>query len=118
MIITGWQQDEGVSDYLEKSDIFVLLSDWEGLPFSIFDAITHSLPVVIWNFPGAQDLLMNGKTGYVCTSMKELETNIQSLILSAELRSKIGASANITFSQAHSYDMFRKNLKRIYFAHE
>jgi len=118
VIITGWQEDEGVSHYLSKSDIFVLLSDWEGLPFSVFDAIAHSLPVVTWSFPGANDLLINGTTGYVCSTMEELEAIIRSLIENKELRNKLGATGNSTFSQVHSYETFRNNLRGIYLNHE
>jgi glycosyltransferase involved in cell wall biosynthesis len=118
VFITGWQDDDGVANYLEKSDIFVLLSDWEGLPFSVFDAAAQCIPVVIWNFPGAHDLIMNGTTGYVCSTITELETSIQSLIANRELRSQIGLAGNTSFSQAHSYKKFKEELNRIYFGNE
>jgi hypothetical protein len=61
---------------------------------------------------------MNGTTGYVCSTITELETSIQSLIANRELRSQIGLAGNTSFSQAHSYKKFKEELNRIYFGNE
>jgi len=118
VFITGWQDDAGVDKYLRNTDIFVLLSDWEGLPFSVFDAIALNLPVVIWNFPGAYDLLMNGDAGEVCRTVTELNETINSLISSADLRIQNGLKGKAVFSHTYSYEEFIETINRIYLGNE
>lgn len=118
VLITGWQDAAGVDKYLKNTDIFVLLSDWEGLPFSVFDAVALSLPVVIWNFPGAHDLLMNGEAGKVCQTVNELNETIKSLISSTDLRIQHGIKGHVAFSNSFSYEEFAQTINEIYFRNE
>ena len=118
VFITGWQDDAGVDKYLKNTDIFVLLSDWEGLPFSVFDAVALNLPVVIWNFPGAYDLLKNGEAGEVCRTVNELNETIKSLISSTDLRVQNGIKGQVAFSNTYSYEEFIQTINRIYFRNE
>lgn len=49
--------------YLKYADLFVLPSNYEGLPISILEALSYSIPVVASNVGGVGEVL-NGKNGF------------------------------------------------------
>lgn len=55
-----------VAEILEnKTDIFLLISAWEGFPLSTLEAMRASLPVIVSDAGGAREALEPGETGIV-----------------------------------------------------
>ncbi len=104
--LAGSQKD--VSKYLASSKIFLLTSDFEGLPISALEAMAHGLPVVTTNYPGADELVVQGKTGFVCKRESEFSSKILQLLLNVEKREKMGAQAREYTKIHHS----ERNLKK------
>lgn len=52
----------------QNADLFMLPSDYEGLPIAILEAMSHSLPVVASNVGGVSEIVHNGKNGYVLSN--------------------------------------------------
>lgn len=50
---------------LEASDVFLLLSHWEGFPRSILEAMRAELPVVVSDVGGVREAVVDGVTGTV-----------------------------------------------------
>lgn len=61
IIFTGYRND--VLDILKSSHIFVLCSRYEGLPYSILEAMALKLPVVATDVTGTSELVITNKTG-------------------------------------------------------
>lgn len=112
--ITGWINSEDVTRELINSDIFVLLSDWEGLPFSALEAMGVGLPVILWDFPGANFVINNGINGYVCPDETELLNRVRELISDEVLRKTLGKSARTKIIDEYSYLKFEERCRLLY----
>lgn len=54
---------EDIRHLLRRADIFVLSSDWEGMPLAILEAMGEGLPVVSTAVGGVPELVEDGVTG-------------------------------------------------------
>ncbi|MDX6597920.1 MAG: hypothetical protein QOE87_1807 [Gaiellales bacterium] len=54
---------DDVANQLADCDAFALISDWEGLPYSILEAMAAGLPVLATAVGGIADLVVPGSTG-------------------------------------------------------
>ena len=61
MTLLGNRDD--VPAQLADCDAFALISDWEGLPYSILEAMAAGLPVLATRVGGIADLVVPGETG-------------------------------------------------------
>lgn len=64
--VWGWLSPVEVSRHLSKLDAFVLLSDHEGLPVALLEAMGHALAPVVTNIEsGNTELVEDGVDGFV-----------------------------------------------------
>lgn len=64
--LVGNKQD--VYPYLEQMDIFLLLSNYEGLPVSILEAMDVSLPIIASDVGGIREQVIDGETGFLVSN--------------------------------------------------
>lgn len=57
--------------YVSKSDIFVVTSDYEGRSIAIDEAQVLGIPVITTNYPTAKDAVVDGETGLICDMTPE-----------------------------------------------
>ncbi len=83
-----------VHDFLDKSDIFVLSTNWEGLPLSIIEAMCSSLPIVATNVGGVSELVTEN-VGFLVPrkDIQALRRALSNLIENQEMRVKMGEDA-------------------------
>jgi glycosyltransferase involved in cell wall biosynthesis len=87
---------EGINDWLDASDIFVLPSESEGLPLAVMEAMAKGLPVVATAVSGIPEGL--GDTGKLLPSpileaqatIRELASTLQHWAADATLRQQLG----------------------------
>lgn len=81
-----------VPEVLSKSDIFILSSNWEGVPMSILEAMAAGKPVIATKVGGIPELVKDGETG-ILVSPGDKETLAQAILRLAkdpELRQRMG----------------------------
>jgi glycosyltransferase involved in cell wall biosynthesis len=86
--LVGSQRD--VSKFLLSSKVFVLTSHFEGLPISALEAMAHGLPVITTNYPGAEELVVNGRSGHICKNKKQFVRKAVELLKDEKKRRKLG----------------------------
>lgn len=107
VIFTGDQQN--VTTYLEEASIFVLMSNFEGLPISIIEAMAAALPIIASNVGGVSELVATTENGFlVDNESQELQLYLTKLLKDESLREKMGQESRILFEQAfqfqHTYE--------------
>lgn len=86
---------ENVLPYLRKSQIFILTSHYEGMPVSVLEAKAAGIPAVISNYPGAKEVVEDGRDGYIFNTPREAVERISALVSDQSLREEIGKNAQM-----------------------
>lgn len=89
---------KNVSEYLQRSDIYVSTSLTEGVPLSILEAMSCGLPVVATDVGGTKDFVENGVNGYLIEKNDDeaLFDAMYKLITSENMRFEMGHKAHET----------------------
>ena len=103
--ILGSQED--VHKFLISSKVFLLTSDFEGLPISVLEAMGCGLPAVVKAYPGADELVVDGRTGFIATTKKDLAERLFELLSNEKNREKFGKAARRYVKKYHG----EKNLQ-------
>lgn len=104
----GWQTKSGVSDILQKSDMFLAPSitakngDQEGIPVAIMEAMAHGLPVISTLHSGIPELVQDRVSGILVpeSDIDSLACAISTLLSDRKKRIEMGKSGRLTV-EAH-----------------
>jgi glycosyltransferase involved in cell wall biosynthesis len=105
-----------VPDLLAKSQIFILSTNYEGLPISILESMRSGLPVVATSVNGIPEEVEHGKTGLLVPrqDVQALADALQTLIQSPEIRQQMGKAGRQKFEQEFTVDRMIDETKAIY----
>lgn len=66
-----------ISTYLQDANYLIQLSDNEGFCYSVYEALSMGVPVIVSEWEGVQDIVTNGKNGYIIEmDMSNLDINL------------------------------------------
>lgn len=105
-----------VAKRLAKADIFALISNWEGLPLTILEAMRAQLPVVASNVGGIAEAVIDKKTGFVVErgDIPTLTESLNKLLSSVELRNNMGKEGRNGFINSFSFDLMLNKTLLVY----
>lgn len=112
--IVGWGSREEALEYLAKSDIYIMTSQWEGMPLSLLEAMYLRKPCVVTNVVGNRDVIINGKNGYVCDTVDDFVEMIQYLIDNPELRTQLGLNGHDDVENIYNSRIMEKRFSEAY----
>jgi len=114
VILTGERED--IPEILTASDIFVLATNWEGLPRSIIEAMMVGLPVVATEVGGVPELVENEVTGFLIPPRDPdaLAEVLQRLIADSELRRRMGQAGREKALKEFTLRRMIKETERVY----
>ena len=86
---------DDVPQLLAASDVFVLSSDYEGVPLTVLEAMAAGKPVVATAVGGVPELIEDGETGILVPprNPEALAQGILRLAKDASLRQRMGKAA-------------------------
>ncbi len=112
VIFSGQQLD--VPLRMEHSDIYLLVSNWEGFPRSIIEAMRAGLPVIASDVGGCGESVIEGKTGYLIPrgDIEELKIRLTELIGSPDIRLKMGTAGRTRYEAKFTFKrMYEKTVE-------
>lgn len=104
-----------VAEQLAQHQIFVLLSDHEGLPISILEAMRAGMAIVATRLPGIEELIEHEYTGLlVPNDPLAIGQALQGLIGDATWRRRLGQAARRHYEQHFQPEAMARHTMRIY----
>ena len=76
---------------LKASDVYILTSIYEGLPFTVVESLVLGVPVVATDIPGTNEVAINNQTALTAPpgAINQLAKNIERLLIDPKLAKKL-----------------------------
>ncbi|MDM0053470.1 glycosyltransferase family 4 protein [Variovorax sp. J22R115] len=104
-----------ISERLAASQVFVLLSDHEGQPISIIEAMRAGLPIIASNLPGIRGQVTHGVEGLLTSnSVEDVADRMEELIGSAEKRICMGRAARRRYESEFGSEIMALKVVEVY----
>jgi glycosyltransferase involved in cell wall biosynthesis len=105
-----------VKSFLLDADVFVLISNWEGLPLTILEAMSARLPIVASNVGGVSECVTEHKNGFLIESedISKLTLSLNKLIESPELRRHLGKKSREKYENSFTFERMLKDTICVY----
>jgi glycosyltransferase involved in cell wall biosynthesis len=94
-------QRTDVGRFLAQAQVSLLVTNWEGFPLSILEAMRAGLPVVASSIGGISESVRDGETGYLVPrgDVARLRDQIKQLLTSPAQRIRFGANGRSRYEQ-------------------
>ncbi len=107
---------EDVASLLQASQVFLLISNWEGLPCSILEAMRAGLPVIASDVGGVPELVQDTRTGFLIPrgDGSILTQRLQQLLVNPRLRETMGRNGRTRFDKEFSFTQMAEKTLAVY----
>jgi len=94
--ITGWLNKADLKKTVVDSTLYLSTSEWEGMPFSVLEAMALGRPLILSNCSGNRDLIH--RNGILFNSLKSAEEAIKAILYDSDQLIRCGhqSKKNIT----------------------
>jgi glycosyltransferase involved in cell wall biosynthesis len=94
-----WGQRNDVDAILAQVQVVLLITNWEGFPRSILEAMRAGLPVVSSAVGGVAESVRDGETGFIVSrgDVTGLRKRLKQLLDDSELRARMGRSGRLQY---------------------
>ncbi|MCW4450824.1 glycosyltransferase [Kaistella sp. BT6-1-3] len=101
-------------DYLRYADLFILPSNYEGLPISIIESLAYKKPIIASKVGGIVEIL-NGKNGFAIENHVDCFVDkIKYVLLDEERYSQFCINARSTYELQFTIDQMYNNYLKLY----
>ena len=110
----GLQED--VKPYLAAMDVYLMSSQFEGLPIALLEAMAMELPVVVTAVGGIPEVVREGKTGFLVPTgrPKELAKLVRKLLEDADMRQSMGQAGRKLVVENFNMERMVRELEEVY----
>ena len=112
----AWAGDVSqVSELLAQHEVFVLLSDHEGMPITVLEAMRAGLCVLASNLPGIREQINTYQDGVLTANTPEaVAEKLLQLLRDPHLRKRLGRAAQQTFESAFAAEPMAERVLQVY----
>lgn len=105
-----------VSSRLAISDVFILISRWEGLPLTILEAMRAGLPVIASDVGGVAEAVQEGETGYLIKrdAAGLLIERLGLLLADADTRHRLGEAGRRRYESGFTFSLMLDKTVAVY----
>jgi glycosyltransferase involved in cell wall biosynthesis len=114
--VTGWTEAGGVNAWLEKTQIYLSASAWEGLPFGVLEAMNKACALLLRDVPGNRDLVVPGENGYLFRDSAEGAALLRAMLGDPEKTAAMGSRSREMAEQDYSAEKMGAGYRNIYAA--
>jgi glycosyltransferase involved in cell wall biosynthesis len=109
-------QQPNVAEYLRAADLFLFPSKQEGMPNALLEAMAAGLPCVASRISGSEDLIDDGRTGYLIALDDEpaFSTRVAGLLADDGQAQRVGSAARSFIEASFSLRSLAANYEKIY----
>jgi lipopolysaccharide/colanic/teichoic acid biosynthesis glycosyltransferase len=104
-----------VAPLLAQHDVFVLLSDYEGMPITVLEAMRAGLTIVASDLPGIREQVIAGQEALLVTnSVDAVAEQLIRLAQEPYLRKRLGKAAQQAFESAFTVERMAQRVLFLY----
>ena len=105
-----------VESGLGDCDLFALITNWEGFPRSILEAMRAGLPVVASDVGGCRESVIDGDNGRVVPrgDLPALTAALQQILANPALRLRMGRRGYQLYCESFSFETMYQTYLRLY----
>lgn len=107
-------QKENVRDYLVASDLFVMISEYEGLSIASLEAMFCGLPLLVYDTYGLRDVIIDSYNGILLKNLNNLNKKILEVYNSSELRKTFSENSIKLAKEKFSMEKSVKEIIELY----
>ena len=112
--LDGWRTD--IEAALAEMDIFLMVSDYEGAPYALLEAMRAKLPCLVTDVPGSRDTVVHEQTGFIIPrhDTSQQAGYVLRLAHNESLRSRLGQSGWNRWKETYTLDRMVESTRDIY----
>jgi glycosyltransferase involved in cell wall biosynthesis len=112
----GFVSEETKSELLATSDIYVLPSHSEGMPYSIIEAMAAALPIIATRIGSIPEVVVDGENGLLIPpgDVPALSGSIETLTADRELRQTMGEANRERIRLRYSSQTALESIRQVY----
>jgi glycosyltransferase involved in cell wall biosynthesis len=112
----GFVPHEQIGELYDRASVVVLVSQMEGLPNVVLEAMAHGKTVIATPVGGIPSLIEDGKTGFLVPvgDAVALRTKLKEVLADDDLRRRIGEAARARVSDYCSWDAVTEQTLQVY----
>lgn len=105
-----------VDDILNQNDIFCLISNYEGLPISIIEAMCAEMPIIASDVGGVNELVQDGVNGFLIPrgNISELVDKLKYILEHKELIKSMGEASRKIYEEEYTADRMNQKILSVY----
>jgi len=114
--LVTWAGDvSNVSELLPQHDVFVLLSDHEGMPITVLEAMRAGLCILASNLPGIREQISTYQDGVLASNTADaVAEKLLQLVRDPHMRKRLGKSAQQRFEDSFAAEPMAERVLEVY----